>query len=213
MFYFFLTIFALLYIMIRIGLSGNRFSGKDKICSIFRDLSIPIFDADVIIKFMLSYDYQLLNRIKDHIGDKYFDNNGLKSDLVENDRIFGKVFSFLESELFDSYYKFERKNKNSVYTIFKSSILYEMKWHRKMTKNITVYSPFIERVERAKKEMSENLLEINFILNKEMDELEKNRLSDFTIHNYNEFNIKKQVNDIDQKIIDYYLTIEEEYEY
>jgi len=199
--------------MIRIGLSGNRFSGKDKICSIFRDLSIPIFDADVIIKFMLSHDYQLLNRIKDHIGDRYFDNNDLKSDLVENDRIFGKVLSFLESELFYSYYTFERKNKNSVYTIFKSSVLYEMRWHRKMTKNITVYSPFIERVERAKKEMSTNLSEINFILNKEMDELEKNRLSDFTIHNYNEFNIKKQTHDIDQKIIDYYLTIEKEYEY
>lgn len=199
--------------MIRIGLSGNRFSGKDKICSIFRDLSIPIFDADVIIKFMLSHDYQLLNRIKDHIGDRYFDNNDLKSDLVENDRIFGKVLSFLESELFYSYYTFERKNKNSVYTIFKSSVLYEMRWHRKMTKNITVYSPFIERVERAKKEMSTNLSEINLILNKEMDELEKNRLSDFTIHNYNEFNIKKQTNDIDQKIIDYYLTIEKEYEY
>jgi dephospho-CoA kinase len=162
---------------------------------------------------MLSHDYQLLNRIKDHIGDRYFDNNDLKSDLVENDRIFGKVLSFLESELFYSYYTFERKNKNSVYTIFKSSVLYEMRWHRKMTKNITVYSPFIERVERAKKEMSTNLSEINLILNKEMDELEKNRLSDFTIHNYNEFNIKKQTNDIDQKIIDYYLTIEKEYEY
>jgi dephospho-CoA kinase len=199
--------------MIRIGLSGNRFSGKDKVCSIFRDLSIPIFDADVIIKFMLSHDYQLLNKIKDHIGDRYFDNNDLKSDLVENDRIFGKVLSFLESELFDSYYTFERKNKNSVYTIFKSSVLYEMRWHRKMTKNITVYSPFIERVERAKKEMSTNLSEINFILNKEMDELEKNRLSDFTIHNYNEFNIKKQAHDIDQKIIDYYLKIENENEY
>jgi dephospho-CoA kinase len=162
---------------------------------------------------MLSHDYQLLNRIKDHIGDRYFDNNDLKSDLVENDRIFGKVLSFLESELFYSHYTFERKNKNSVYTIFKSSVLYEMRWHRKMTKNITVYSPFIERVERAKKEMSTNLSEINFILNKEMDELEKNRLSDFTIHNYNEFNIKKQTHDIDQKIIDYYLTIEKEYEY
>jgi dephospho-CoA kinase len=200
--------------MIRIGLSGNRFSGKDKICSIFRDLSIPIFDADVIVKFMLSHDYQILNRIKSEIGDRYFDNdNALKSNMLERDRLFGKVLSILENELFEFYKIFEKRNKKSVYTIFKSSVLYEMRWHRKLNKNITVYSPFIERIERAKKEMSISLCEINSILNKEMNELEKNRLSDFTIHNYNELNIKKQVHDIDQKIINYYLTIEKEYEY
>jgi dephospho-CoA kinase len=199
--------------MVRVGLSGNRFSGKNKVCSIFRELGAPIFDSDVIIKFILSHDYKILEKIRDNIGSMYFDSNGLVASKIEKSSSFVKILSIIEDDLFDAYYKFEFKNKDKPYTIFKSSVLYEMRWHRIMDKNITVYSPFIERVDRYKKETKGSLLDINILLSKEMDELEKNRLSDFTVHNYNEFNIKKQVIDIEQNIIDYYLKNEKEYEY
>lgn len=209
--------------MIKVGLSGNRFSGKDKIAKIFRDISIPVFDADVIIKFILNYNYDIFSEIKNKIGEKYFKKDfTIDFTLIDYDNKFGKVLEIIEPEIFKAYQKFEDKNKNSVYTIFNCGVLYETSWNKKMDRNITVYAPFIDRVERAKiakNELSDFLKSskiymnssyndrtvINSLLSKETDELDKTGKANHVIHNYNEFNVNKQVMEIDQVIIDYYI--------
>jgi len=194
--------------MIKIGLSGTRLSGKNEVAKLFKDISIPVFDADLVIRFILAHEYNILAQIRDSVGHQYFKNGKLDADQIEKDGVFNKIISIIEPLIFDSYSKFENKNKGSIYTIFNSSILFERKWNKKMDYNISVYSPFIHRVERAKKineKGLENITKINLILNKETDELTKNSLSDHVIHNYNEFDIRNQVNKIDQKIIDLYL--------
>lgn len=212
--------------MIKVGLSGNRFSGKDKVAKLFQEVSIPVFDADVIIKFILNYNYELFSEIKTKIGDKY-----IKSDFtlnlvsINNDGKFSEVLKVIEPEVFKAYQKFEDKNKNSIYTVFNCGVLYETSWYKKMDKNITVYAPFIDRVERAKSSKLElnsflkfekipmnnsysDRTNINALLSREMDELDKNSKANYVIHNYNEFNVRKQVMEIDKSIIDYYLKYE-----
>lgn len=194
--------------MIKIGLSGNRFSGKSEVSKLFDKISIPVFDADLVIRFILAHEFGIMAQIRDKVGHKYFKSGHLDPVSIERDGVFNEVLNIVEPILFKAYYKFENDNKNSVYTIFKSSLLFDRGWYKKMDYNISVYSPFIHRVERAKKSKEtglNNITNINMILNKESDELNKNSLSDYVIHNYNEFNLKKQVNDIDQKIIDLYL--------
>lgn len=195
--------------MIKVGLSGNRFSGKDTISKIFRDVSIPIFDADIIVKFILNYNYDIFSDVKERLGEQYMSkDHTLNLTLIDKDNKFGEVLKVIENDVFKAYEKFEDKNKNSIYTIFNSSVLYESGWSKKMDTNVTVYAPFIDRVERGKLELKgqyHNRTTINTLLNSEMDELEKNRKADHVIHNYNEFNIKKQVMEIDQSIIDNYL--------
>lgn len=190
----------------KIGLSGTRFSGKNKVAKLFSDISIPVFDADLVIRFILANDYKVLAEIRDRVGREYFKKGKLDANVIENKSVFGKILKIIEPVVFDAYDKFEKKNKGSIYTIFKSSILFERNWNKKMDYNICVYSPFIHRVERAKKVKEkglENLTSINIILSKETDELSKNSLADYVIHNYNEFDIKNQVDKIDQKIIDH----------
>lgn len=194
--------------MIKIGLSGTRFSGKNEVANLFNEISIPVFDADLVIRFILAHEYNILAEIRDKVGAQYFKHGKLDADMIEKDGVFNKIIAIMEPILFDAYHKFENKNKGSIYTIFSSSILFERKWNKKMDYNISVYSPFIHRVERAKKIKEkglETLSSINLFLNKETDELSKNSLADHVIHNYNEFNIKNQVDKIDQKIIDLYL--------
>lgn len=194
--------------MIKIGLSGTRFSGKNEVANLFNEISIPVFDADLVIRFILAHEYNILAEIRDKVGAQYFKHGKLDADMIEKDGVFNKIIAIMEPILFDAYHKFENKNKGFIYTIFSSSILFERKWNKKMDYNISVYSPFIHRVERAKKIKEkglETLSSINLFLNKETDELSKNSLADHVIHNYNEFNIKNQVDKIDQKIIDLYL--------
>lgn len=195
--------------MYKIGLSGNRFSGKDTVCDLFRKISIPVFDADVIIKFMINYDFTILEKTRVKLGDNYITKDfSINLKKVDEDGKFGQLLSILEPDLFRSYQKFEDRNRGSIYTIFNCSVLYETKWYDKMYKNINVYSPFIHRVDRAKKVLKGQYHQrssINKLLSNEACELEKNKIASYIIHNYNVFNIEKQVNNIDQKIIDEYL--------
>lgn len=194
--------------MIKIGLSGNRFSGKNEIANHFKKISIPVFDADLVVRFILAHEYNILAQIRDNVGHQYFKEGRLNPSVIEKDGVFNKIVSIIEPVVFDAYYKFEKKNAGSVYTIFNSSILFERKWNERMDFNISVYAPFIERVERAKivpEKGLENISSITFLLSKQQDELDKNFNSDYVIHNYNEFDIQEQVNKIDQKIIDTYI--------
>lgn len=194
--------------MIKVGLSGTRFSGKNKVADVFSKIGIPVFDADLVIRFILTNEYKVIGSIRDKIGHKYFRFGVLNIEKVKEDRKFDEVLNIVEPLVFDAYDKFAIKNKESIYTIFNSSILYERGWHDKMYNSISVYAPYIDRVARARKLSNttfDDFIKIDRYMNKEDDEMSKNNFADHVIHNYNEFDIINQVNKIDQILIDYYL--------
>ena len=40
--------------MIKVGLSGNRYAGKDAVSRLFEQIRVPVFDADIVLKFILN---------------------------------------------------------------------------------------------------------------------------------------------------------------
>jgi len=193
-----------------VGLSGNRYSGKDRVCKIFQQIGVNVFHADVVLKFILNYNYLLQTEIINEIGRQYHNGKSFNIEKIKADGLFQKMLNLAEPELFSTWNKFNDNNKKSIYTIFHSSILFESGWYKLMDKNISVFSPTGDRVQRCKQETGKSVSSIYSLLNTEMNEFEKNGLSDFVIHNYNnETNFYgdtlTQVNKIDQQIIDEYL--------
>jgi dephospho-CoA kinase len=193
--------------MIKVGLTGTRFSGKDNAVSYFKKIGIPIFDADTVIKFILNYNWEIVEDIKIKIGNDIFDSNGrLDYNKLVSLGKFSDVISLLEDDLFFAYDRFTEKNSKLVYSIFNCSILFEENWNKKMDYTISVYAPFVERVERAKKYLnSKNITKITSVFSKETSELDKNKLSDYVIHSYGQNNVLSQVRKIDQELINNYL--------
>ena len=112
----------------------------------------------------------------------------------------------IEFELFEGYEKFRNKHKDKQYTIFHSSIIYEKNWSKKFDRVICVFTPKRDRINRYKSLTDDNLQTIHAIFSREMNEIQKNQSSDFIIHNYEDApDILKQVSNIDDKIVDYYL--------
>ena len=79
-----------------------------------------------------------------------------------------------------------------------------------MDLNISVFAPYSDRVERCKFLTKKSVSSIYALTKSEMDELDKNKMSDYVIHNYNTDSpfygdSLTQVNKIDQQIIDNYL--------
>ena len=195
--------------MIKVGLSGNRYSGKSRVANLFKQIGIPVFDADTILRFILNYNWELLAEIKHELGSEIFQGDYLNFREIKNPEVFNNVLKLVEPDILRAYDRFNKK-QNSIYTIFHSSILFERGWDKNMDRSISVFSSHTDRISRCKQLTKMGLLAINDLSKTEMDQLEKNRLSDFTIHNYNDetsafgdtFN---QVCKVDQKIIDTYL--------
>ncbi len=195
--------------MIKVGLTGNRYSGKDIASKLFKKIGIPVFDADIMLKFLIQHNFEIQNNIRQGLGSKVFRETYVNFDYIKSNKIFDSVIDCgLEWEIFNAYDKFQIKNANSIYTIFNSSILFERGWDTKMDHKISTFSSKSERANRCKELTNNDYSYIYGSMDGEMDDLEKNRLSDFIINNYNEQNIIDEVSKIDLKLIDNYLSNE-----
>jgi dephospho-CoA kinase len=196
--------------MIKVGLSGNRYSGKNRVVNIFKQIGVPVFEADVILKFILQHNYELQAEISDKLGRVYFKNGLLNEEKVKCDGKFSEILEIVKPDLMSTWNRFLKKNKGAIYCIFHSSILFESNLYKEMNQNISVFAPFSDRVDRCKYLTNKSVSSIYSLVKTEMDELDKNKLSKYVIHNYNIDNYfygdaLTQVNQIDQLIIDNYL--------
>lgn len=199
--------------MIKVGLTGNRYSGKDRITRLFEQISIPVFNADIILKFILQYNLEIDKQIKIELGQSVYTLAGyLDPQKFNTTEKFNRLIDIVEPELFKAYEKFQNKHKDkSIYTIFHSSILFERDWNKKMDYVVTTFAPKSDRIERANLQEPVLLTSVIYgLMANEVDDLEKNRLSTYIIHNYDDaIDIIKQVDNIDQQIIDKFLKAEQ----
>lgn len=204
--------------MIKIGLTGNRYSGKDTVAKLFEQIKIPVFNADVILKFILNFDINVNKDILDNYGEYIFTGpeSMIDTKKIRSKKDFDKLINFAEFELKRAYERFILENRQSVYVIFHSSILFERGWEKDMDFNINVFTPKDVRSLRCQKITKQSSYNISELMKGEMDDLVKNKLSDYMIHNYPSATIAfgdvcDQVNKIDQKIIDKYLIKEQSF--
>ncbi len=192
--------------MIKVGLSGNKYSGKTAISKMFKQIGIPVFDADIVLKFIIGHSPETNKIIKDKIGNHIFKNGDIDSKCV-SDSDFMEILSYAKFELIRAYDSFNEKNKQSIYSIFHSSFLFETDWFDSMDYNINVFCPKLERMERCKEMTKIKDSNIAHMLRNEIDDLDKNKQSTYIIHNYRGTDPLMQVNKIDQNIIDIYLEL------
>ena len=170
--------------MIKVGLTGNFYSGHNEVGEIFEERGIPVFDADVVLKFMINYSPKHIEKIKESFGDDIYKLCLLDMKRFSTTKRFDDLLDILQLDLIKSYEKWRIRNYNHFYTIFKSSILFERNLDTSMNFNISVFRPKVERRKDLKNHTSMPISKIDEILNGEMEELTKNAKADFVIHNY-----------------------------
>jgi dephospho-CoA kinase len=195
--------------MIKVGLSGNRYSGTDQICDIFRKLTIPVFEADVVLKFIINHDITVSSDIKSKLKHIHNDAGYLDPRNIKSKKEAEIVLDCAQYELMSAYNKFSEKNQSSIYTIFHSSVLFEKGWNKLMNHNIAVFCPKITRMERCRELTKNKISDIAYLMRTEIDDLDKNKMANFVVHNYEGRKALDQVHQIDQFVIDSYLTSEQ----
>jgi dephospho-CoA kinase len=194
--------------MIKVGITGNFYSGYNEVGEIFEEKGIPVFDADVVLKFMINYSPKHIEKIKEKFGDDIYKLCLLDMKRFSTTKKFDDLLDILQLDLIKSYEKWRIRNYNHFYTIFKSSILFERNLDTSMNFNISVFRPKSERRYDLKTHTGMPLTTIDEILNGEMDELAKNGKSDFVIHNYDNYSfannasyVKSQVTNINKALM------------
>lgn len=189
--------------LIQVGLTGSRKSGKDGVSKLFRQLGVPVFEADAVLKYILNYRSDVVDSVRKNFGNEYIIGDYINPIAFDTDKKFDELLNLVEFDLFEAYFRFNRKHSDKNYTIFHSSIIFERNLRSKFDYVISVFAPKEDRMYRYRMETADKLETINNLFSKEMPDLSKNTLSDYIIHNYDDCpDILKQVSNVNSQIVD-----------
>jgi dephospho-CoA kinase len=167
--------------MIKVGLTGNFKSGQEEISEIFIKNNVPVFDVDLLFRFLINYDKNTIYIIKNKYGEDIYHLGLIRIEKFDTNEKMSKLINLIEPKIFTAYEKFRSKKYKYPYTVFLSSILFECGWNKKMNYVINVFNP-VRKNSLIKDGMQSTL--VDSILNNEMCAHVKNSISDFILHNY-----------------------------
>jgi dephospho-CoA kinase len=167
-------------------------------------LGVPVFDADVILRFIINHKFYFLDSLKKDLGRDPMINGYIYPDLINDDRDFNILIDQVQVELFKSYDKY-RRLQTYPYTIFMSSLIFERRWNEKFDIVINTFAPNDDRAFRARSIQDLTYQEFFNSVKTEFSQFKKNELSTHVIHSYNggglvEESVSKIDRDIKEKL-------------
>jgi len=142
--------------MIKVAVTGGIGSGKSTVCMVFRNLGIPVFNADWVAKEILSNHIPVKNEMIKLFGIGIYQKNGVLlrkklADIIFNDQIaLQKVNHLVHPVVFSQFMEWT-KNQISSYVIQESAIVFENAHINHFDKIITITAPLELKIERCMK--------------------------------------------------------------
>lgn len=170
--------------MKKIGITGSLYSGVDKVCDEFNRNGVPVFDADVILKFLLNWDVDIINDIKIKFGRDVYQGGELRGSVFNNDQKMNSLIDLTKTKLMNAYENFCNRSVNSKFVLFKSHFIFESRLNNQMDSVINVYMPKEDRIKEIKKHIDTFTYLIQEYLSNELPDLQRSNLSNFVVSNY-----------------------------
>jgi dephospho-CoA kinase len=171
--------------MFKVGLTGNYYSGQTEISQVFDDMEVPVFDANLLVRFLVNHSKKHINLIKKEFGSEIYQIGLLDVKKFNDNPKFEKLLTILENDIVKQYINFCHKHKDYPYTMFLYNFIFERNLQSSFDYIVNCFRPKHHRRSDLLLLTSLSEFTIKKILDNEMDEYQKNNLSDFTIQNYN----------------------------
>ncbi len=173
--------------MKRIGITGGIGSGKTYIASVFQSFRIPIFNADIQAKKVMTSSRKLIKVVKEEFGNDIYKDSDLNKEklasiVFSNSDKLQKLNSLVHpivKEEFNNWYM----KQTSPYVIKEAAILFESNSHIELDAVICVSAPLDLRIKRLliRDDYSDN--EIKKRIDNQISQEKKEKLSDYIIVN------------------------------
>tara|TARA_B110000238_G_scaffold165119_1_gene180336 strand:+ start:404 stop:991 length:588 start_codon:yes stop_codon:yes gene_type:complete len=183
-----------------VGLTGGIGSGKTTILSMFLDLGVPVYIADVEAKKLTNTSKVIRKKIIALLGENSYlkteINKKYVADMIFNDdELLKKVNKIIHSKVANHFKKWVDK-QNGLYCIKETAILFETASYKLCDYNILITSPKEERIKRLKKRDQLTRKEIENRMNNQWSDIEKSQLADAVIENALLKNTQKKVEEV-----------------
>lgn len=173
--------------MKKIGITGGIGSGKTYVASVFQSLGIPIFNADIQAKKIMTSSRKLIKLVKEEFGNDIYKDSDLNKEKLasivfsDSDKLqkLNSLVHPIVKEVFNNWYK----KQTSPYVIKEAAILFESNSHIGLDAVICVSAPLELRMKRLLNRDNYSEKEIKKRIENQISQEEKQKLSDYIIVN------------------------------
>lgn len=185
--------------MKKIGITGGIGSGKTTVCKIFESLGIPVYYADDRAKALMIENIELVNGIKNLLGDEsYFENGALNRQHIANivfkdKKKLEQLNGLVHPAVAKDGITWQQSQSLVPYTLKEAALLIESGSFQALDYLITVWAPKETRIQRVIKRDGTTREEVEARMDKQMSEFEKLKIAQFVIINDGEKSLVQQV--------------------
>ena len=173
--------------MKKIGITGGIGSGKTYVASVFQSLGIPIFNADIQAKKIMTYSGKLRKLVKEEFGNDIYkdadlNKEKLSSIVFSNSDKLQKLNSLVHPIIKEEFNNW-CNSQTSPYVIKEAAILFESKSHLGLDAVICVSASLELRKKRLLKRENYTEKEIQNRIENQIRQEDKEKQSDYIIVN------------------------------
>jgi len=187
---------------LKVGITGGIGAGKSLVANIFRTFGIPVYNSDAEAKRLMNEDPYLKEQIIDLFGQKAYSNNNLNRNYL-NEVVFknhdnlSRMNKLVHPAVIKDYNSWLTKYKGKSMTIKEAALLFESNSYKDLDYTILVSAPKSIRIGRVLlRDANRSKEDIENIIENQMSETHKKKLSDFIIINDGERMVIPQVLEI-----------------
>lgn len=176
--------------MLRIGITGGIASGKTTVVKHISGKGIPVVDADIVAREVLSLYPKILDYLKDRYGEKVFRDGELDrkelgriifSSDIDRQEYTGVIMPFIRIEIEKRLDRME--SEGFAAAILDAPLLFEEGFEKDMDCTILVYAEAQVQLQRLMKRNEVTEAEARRMIKSQMPVKEKLELADFVVDN------------------------------
>ncbi|MDA3944608.1 MAG: dephospho-CoA kinase [Bacteroidetes bacterium] len=194
--------------MVKLGITGNMGSGKSLVCSIFKKLGIPVFDADQQTKLLYTVN-DIRLKIQKQFGKSIYLpdgelNKAKLAQLIFNDPL---AMQFIRELMYPRLHErfeewaTEKQNQHCPYVLYEAALIFENGFQSNFNFTILVTAPEAIRIARIRERDKLSDAAIHQRMDHQWPETKKLELADFVIRNDGENMLIPQVLEIHRKLL------------
>lgn len=171
-----------------IGITGGIGSGKTIVCEIFKQLGVPIFNADLVARDLMLNNQEVYTLLQAHFGETIFpllgqfDKLHLSQLVFNNPDELSQLNSIVHPFVKNTFAIWKEKQTTN-YVLHEAAILIETGFNKLCNKVIVVEAPENLRIQRVAARDGKSTEDVVSIIQQQMSDEERRKHADYTIIN------------------------------
>lgn len=191
--------------MLKVGITGGIGSGKSTVSKIFELLGVPVYNADERAKILMNTDEEIIEKIKNLLGEESYDNEGklnrkyIASIVFNSKDKLRRLNEIVHPAVKRDFEKWVKANEGKYdYVLKEAALLFETGSYKDLDYTILVSAPEEMRINRVMKRDNVDRESVLARMRNQLDEDKKIEMADVIILNDYTFSLIRQVLQLDK---------------